>query len=309
MTKSTIKSRPSIRRLSSGLTVVELLVAVVVGLIVIGAAFAVAVSSRDLLQADQARTSANQNLRGALDIIGTDVRIAGERLTGRGAPSIAAVVINNGKELTLRRNILEEALPVCEDTSGGNPVTVSLIPPNPTISVYPQCDNSGPRNKNVDEMPDDLEVWKKHREDNGDSVLAYIFANARGGEFFTYNAESSSGAGYSVQRSGGSWGKSYKVSEETNLYILDERRYRLRDSVLELIVNGDEGEDDILKVVNNVTDFQVRAVMRDGTEVTNLSNTNTTREDWKSVSAIRVTLSVDGRTLTSEFFPRNIFSN
>lgn len=304
MTKSTIKSRPFTQHSSSGLTIVELLVAVVVGMIVIGAAFAITVSSRDLLQADQERTSANQNLRGALDVIGNDVRIAGERLTGRGAPSIAAVVIEDGNKLTVRRNALEEALPICNDT---NATTVGVLISLMSTSNA-RCQNSGPRNKNSTEMPDDLEAWKRYREDNGGSVQGYIFSNAKGGEFFTYNSEGKFfNFGYYVGRDGGNWGQNYTVSEETNLYILDERRYRLKDGILELILNGDENNP--LRIINDVSDFQVSAVMNDGTEVTNLSNTNITREDWKEISAVRVKLVVDGRTLTSEFFPRNIFSN
>lgn len=205
------------------------------------------------------------------------------------------------------RRMPEDALPVCNDTNASNAgVLISLMDPSSTNA---RCKNNGPRNKNTTEMPDDLELWQEYREENGGSALAYIFAKAKGGEFFTYNGEGKFfNAGYYVGRNGGGWGKTYTVTEETSLYLVDERRYRLRNGVLELIVNGNETEANILKVVNNVTDFQVRAVMKDASERSDLSNIDTTTEDWKNIRAIRVTLSVDGRSLTSEFYPRNISS-
>lgn len=309
MAKPTTKSKPSSRRSArtSGLTVLELLVAAAISLLVMGAAFAVTMSSRKLMQADQSRTGANQNLRAALDIIGNDVRLAGERLSSKNAPSIPAVEIEDGDELVLRRNVLENVLPVCRDTNAtASGVQVSLLGTSRTPALA-HCDgDSAARDPDSDRTPDDLEAWRDYRlEQRSSKTKAYIFVKARGGEgeYFTYSGElRTENQGHLVSRGGGGWSRVYRVSEQASVYILDERRYRLRDGVLELIVNDDET--DIMKVVNGVENFQIRAKLKDDTFSSSLSGATA----WKDIASIQISLTVGGRTLTSEYFPRNILS-
>ncbi len=309
MAKPTTKSKPSSRRSArtSGLTVLELLVAAAVSLLVMGAAFAVTMSSRGLMQADQSRTGANQNLRAALDIIGNDVRLAGERLSGQGAPDIPEVEVVGGTELVLRRNVLEHVLPVCSLGSGtpsAGRVLVSLLSSDKNVG-YPQCDGDGPRDADRNSTPDDLAAWKAYREEQrGGKARVYIHSNARGGEYFTYTDEGQQGnQGHYIARSGGAFTNTYTMQENANLYLLDERRYRVTNGVLELTLNDDQA--DPLKVVNDVQNFQVRAKMKDGTRLTDFVSSAAT---WKTVASIEISFKVEGRTLTSEYFPRNVLS-
>lgn len=281
---------------------------------VIGSAFAITMSSRELMQADQTRTDANQSLRSAMDIIGNDVRLVGERLSGQGAPDIPPVILVGGNDLTLRRNALENSLPVCNSAPGTTgPSAVPLVSGKILISRkgtkrdanFTQCDNDGPRDKDLDGMPDDLEAWKAYREENDDEgpVRAYAFSNGpAGGEFFNYSGELNESAGYSVSNASGAWQKNYSMTGRASVYLLDERRYRLNGTTLELILNNDTANP--LSVLRGVSDFQVRALMQGTAEQTNLSLVS----DWKLIRAIRVSLTVDGRVLTSEYFPRNILS-
>lgn len=309
MAKPTTRSKPSLRRSTrtNGLTVLELLVAAAISLLVMGAAFAVTMSSRRLMQADQTRTGANQNLRAALDIIGNDVRLAGERLSGQGAPDIPEVEVIGGTELVLRRNVLENVLPVCTLSSGApasGRVLVSLLGSDKNTS-YPQCNGDGPRDADRNGTPDDLAAWGAYRtKQRGGKARAYIHSNARGGEYFTYTGEDKQGnQGHYIARSGGGFANPYTMQENANLYLLDERRYRVAGGVLELILNDDQA--DPLKVVNDVQNFQVRAKMKDGTKLANFVSSAST---WKNVASIEVSFQVEGRTLTSEYFPRNVLS-
>lgn len=307
MAKSIIRSRPSTRYLSSGLSVTELLLALAIGVGVVAGALAITVSSRNLMQADQTQTDANQNLRSALDIIGNDIRIAGERLSGQGANTIPAIILTGGNDLVLRRNALESVLPVC-NAPNNQPLAAGRILISRIGSfrdaVYAQCNNDGPRDKNTNGVPDDLEAWRAYRAENSPTpVKAYAFNNITDlGEFFTYAGDTSSSVGFSVTNSSGGWQQSYSMSEQSVVYLLDERRYRLDGETLELILNGDTAN--ALSVVNGVSNFQVRAVMQDGTVKTSLTPT----DDWKKLSSIRVSLTVSDRVLTSEYFPRNILS-
>lgn len=321
MAKRTTTSRRSTQNSNKGLTIVELLVAAAIGLVILGIGFTLTVSSRNLVQADQDRTDANQNLRGAMELIGTDVRLAGERLTSQGAPAIAGIEIKNGNELIVRRNIFSDALPVCRDSSWSTgQVYVSLTGLFwSLINQYPACKNE-PRDKtttnstgstttsNGTNMPDDLERWKAYREAQvaaGNAVRAYIYSPAsKLGEFFNYSGEDRGQTllpGWTLVRSGGgAWQRVYRVSEASSVYMLDERRYVLEGGVLKVIVNGGNSP---LRIANNVGKLEFKGVRADGTKVT------TVGADWQTLSAVEVSLEVDGRVLTSQFFPRNILSN
>ncbi len=101
-------------RRTSGVTLIELLISVAVGLIIITSAFGLTMSNRQLLAVDQERTEVNQNLRSALDIIGADVRVTGERLGSTGVPAMA---VRNGNELVLRRSVHDDVMPACSDST------------------------------------------------------------------------------------------------------------------------------------------------------------------------------------------------
>ena len=65
---------------SKGFTLTELLVSLSIMGFVSGVALTVALSSHDTFETDQNRTDLNQNLRSGMDLLGNNIRQAGERL-------------------------------------------------------------------------------------------------------------------------------------------------------------------------------------------------------------------------------------
>ena len=312
MTRCTTASKPSTRGLNKGLqggfSVVELLVAAAIGLVILALGLALTLSSRNLVQRDHERTSASQDLRSSVELIASDVRLAGERLTGEGAPAIPAVEIRGGSELIIRRNVLESVLPVCSDSASSD-LLVSLVGTAWGTSDNPSCNNETRDKTNPDGtasdgtgMPDDFETWQAYRTANSGTVRVYIYSQSREfGEFFSYSGEAGTGSGWALVRSdAGAWEHPYSMSESGSLYMLEERHYRLREGALEVVVNGDE--ENPLRIANNVETLTFGATMKDGSKVSDIS------DDWHDLAAVEVSLQLGGRTLTSEFFPRNILS-
>ncbi len=293
---------------AAGFTLVELLVATLIGLAITGGALTLALSGRSIYQTDQKRTSVNQNLRAGMDLLGTDLRQAGERVPA----DVPAVEVASGAggapdTLVLRRNLLDAVLPVCASITGGASaadVVVADRGPSPPTGCAPVPD------QDADGWPDNMGAWKSYRQANGGRVLAFIYNPVgRYGEFFTYDSEDSA-AGSIHAASSSNWAHSYRVGEQCRVYVLEERSYRLNGGLLQLVIDGDE--DNPLNLVCEVTDFQARAVMRDGSILDSLGPA----DSWTDLLSVEVTLrgeaSFAGRTLvrslSARFFPRNLLS-
>ena len=63
---------------SEGVTLIELLITVTIGVVILGLTFSIVMSNRELMTRDQIDTELNQNLRIGADILGDDIRIAGQ---------------------------------------------------------------------------------------------------------------------------------------------------------------------------------------------------------------------------------------
>ncbi len=314
-----MKSRQYLRSSTSGLTLIELLIALGISSLIIGLVLPLLLGHQRLVKVDQARTSVYQNLRSAMELVGTDVRIAGERLEQRGGPNIFPIEIIAGEEgepdeLILRRNLLDYTLPVCDNINAGsseNNINVRQVGNNPPWNSYGEC--QGHPNQ---EVPPELLRWREYRDNHGGEVRVYIYdPNNQQGEFFVYDHDDQSNI--QVHRESGSWENDYGVDNNSSspqnlprLYVLEEKRYRLntQNNILEMIVNGNEDDKD--KIVGGITDFQVRAIMDDGSEQETVSS-------WRSLKAIQIYIeSVSEvqnetveRNLVSRFFPRNILSD
>ena len=92
------------------------------------ATLTIALSTRGMFETDQHRTTVNQNLRAGIDLLGIDVRQAGERLTFD-APAVQIVDGSGGASdtLVLRRNMLDYVLPVCKDILGGKGASLAAM--------------------------------------------------------------------------------------------------------------------------------------------------------------------------------------
>lgn len=298
-----MKSTRSSLSCDRGFTIVELLVASVLGLIVLSLTLGSATANRNVYGRDTARTRLNQNLRGALEFIAMDVRIAGENLDKQ----FPAIEIKNGTagnsdELTVRRNLLDEILPSCTNIVADSTIAdVVFADSAGCASVY-----SGQEHN--------FKTWRDLRIAKDGEVEAYIFNFAtKKGEFFTYDAESDdSGTGaYSIHRKEGNWIYDYPPTA-TKIYILEEWTYKVNnEKTLQVVQNRDTSQP--MNVSFGITNFQVKALLNTG--VTKLTFLPT--DVWTLITKLQIAISGEDRfggsplerTLSGSFFPRNILSN
>ncbi len=296
---------PSIRSLlssNSGFTVAELLVTAFLGLLVMSIALSSSITQRRLLRKDTVRTRINQNLRGSLDLLGTDARVAGENLSSS-FPAIE-VIAGTGSapdEIRLRRNLQAEVLPLCTQVNASSTVTqlYFAVPGN-----TPGCAYSG--------QTQSFNAWQAFRlDDDDDRVDAFLYDSAtKAGEFFQYVGEVDGTTSYALQTAIHTWSRQYSVGSSA-IYLLEEWHYRLVGDELELIINHDTANP--LKVSFGVSDFQILVQMQDGSTKSSF----TTADSWTQIGTLNVTLqSIESfanrdmqRTFSARFFPRNILSN
>ena len=309
-----IPSNPCSRRSTShrngqrGFSLVELLVAMVVASIVLAGALTITLSSREIYEADQGRTDVNQNLRIALDLLGIDLRQAGERLPA----DFPALEIFDGADgapdqLLVRRNLLSTVLPVCEQINAGSTsdeVRVVDSGTTPPQGCDPVPDDNG------DGWPDNIESWRDYRDAQGGSILAYVYNPvSRQGEFFLYDGEGATSDHFN-RGDGEAWQHTYLVSEMCRVYLIEERLFRMDQDLLQYVSSDDPANP--INLVDHMTNLQINAILADGSTLSAFSATDA----WESLRAIEITVSGEtrvrqqsvSRTLSAQFFPRNVLS-
>jgi type IV pilus assembly protein PilW len=290
---------------------VELLVALGITGIIATATLAITLSSKDLLETDEQRTTINQNLRSGMDLVGVDVRQAGERLP----EDIPAVEILDGAggapdRLILRRNMLDCSLPLCKDILGGTAADSIFVARKKIVGkIPPGCAPVG--DDDSDGWPDNMQTWRDYRIANGGVIRAYIYDPIlQNGEFFVYDHEDNST--FLIHRMNpGLWLNDYLLVNGSRVYILEQQEFRLQDEVLQSVVNMDTAN--AFNLVNHIVDFQARAFFKDGSVQTTLGPA----DDWTDLRSVEVMLVGEAdlrnrtmnRTLAARFFPRNILSN
>lgn len=315
MASESIEPKPSTHKYTSGFTLMEMVITLLVTSIIVAAALALTVSVRNLYLTDQPRMSLNENLRGGMEVIAADIRQAGERLpTDPLIPAnILPIEIVNGASgasdtLYLRRNMVDAVLPVCGDIHAGSnidAIKVAMPSAHPPAGCGPVPDNNG------DGWPDNLEAWRNYRITNGGTsgiVRIYIFDPVTGvGEWVSYDAEDAST--FKLHKTTGAWQNNYPTSDHPRVYALEEREYQLSGDRLQLVKN----QLDTYDVTADMTNFQVQAIMQDGTVLDSFG----AADNWLNLKSIKVTLSGLVKTnnkqhagsLTMQLFPRNILSN
>jgi type IV pilus assembly protein PilW len=307
-----MRSKRSSRDCTEGFTLIELLVAMLVVGIIAAATLTIALSTRGMFETDQHRTTINQNLRAGIDLLGIDVRQAGERLPFD-APAVQITDGSSGAPdiLVLRRNMLDYVLPVCKDISAGSSsdsVFVARVK-LPGSGKIPQGCIPVP-DENGNGWPDNLDAWRAYRIANGGEILAYMHNPVTGnGEFFVYDGDDNS-TFHLHKANPDVWQHSYSANQEPRVYILEQKSFRLQGDILQCIINDDTAN--ALNLVNRMRDFQVRAIFTDGTIQSTLAG-----RPWTDLETLEVTL-VAGesfrmrdmdRTVVTRFFPRNILSH
>lgn len=315
-------STPRSNKLSEGLTLIEILVALAVSGLILTLVLGITNSSRALYEADQVRTAVNQNLRTAMDLIGSDVRVAGQGMVG----STLNAILVSGDELIIRTAPVDlTPLQVCEDVNGNqNLLRVTRpgggggggppgLPANCTLDGNNDADGNG--------ILDAFEEWIAFRQSqpNGEVRAALIDDTGNPPEFFTYDREDGStrqlhklnppGCGSACN-----WSRTYDLDDNPTLFMLEERRYRFDSATgrLQLVVS----DQDPIDLINNVTDFQVAVIMPDGTRIEDFGDD--AGERWTNIANVEISITgaatrrgADApteRTLTSNFYARNIRS-
>jgi type IV pilus assembly protein PilW len=287
--------------------VLELLLALSLVLVITAGAVSVALSSRGLYQADQARTRLNQNLRAARDYLAADVRQAGERL-GDDFPVLEIVdgIAGAPDELLVRRNLEDVVLRVCRDVGASDTevyIGEPAGPPPPGCAAAPDSDADG--------WPDNLQTWRERRLASGSALQAYIYDPVTGdGEFFLHDGEDKDEL--VLLASAAAWQHTYPLASNCRVYLLEERRYRLAGGLLQLVVNDDDF--DAQQIVDSLEDLQATALFQDGTQQASLGH----GDAWPELRAVRIVLAgrIDlatgepiERTSLLEIVPRNVLSN
>ena len=311
-----------------GMTLTEVLLALVVGGMILTVSLGITQANKALLDTNQARTSSNQNIRTIVDLIGDDVRSAGERLKGDSItpPSVMPIMIDNGA-LILKRNLRDEVFTLCLGTTQPAAIRVSSPTGN---NEDPSCGKgvTGPM----------LQQWQAYRQARGGTATAYIFQpNADPekieDEFFTYSDEVTRASTDWSNMDNNPWRRFIRTqtplvntyttngnhSDPNNavplprIYLMEERRYQLDEEELQLSVNRGDSQG----VARGVTNLTFSAVLNNpATNAETVVNTLIDPRDWANLKAIRMSIThetTEGRktverTVNAEFFPRNVLS-
>ena len=284
------------QNLSKGISLVELLLAMLVAGIIIQLAYLGFSWNRQLYLNDQAKNEANQNLTTAFSIVGSDIKQAGAGLdasfpavlispypSNAGTPNLTSPTFPTfNSEITLRRLILGTQPRICPNNATTPPTTISGSPteifvlnslrPLPPSSVPPEA---GCANDTAGVAV--VTALKNYRLQNGGSVRIFIYPSTNGsGEFLNYTGEnfypnSSSTTSTSLIVNGTLTGTYNIISAK--IMLIEERKYRLgcSDSSisdascpadklqnLQLIVNNGNP----VNLVNKIGNFAVTATIQ-----------------------------------------------
>ena len=263
-TPTSSKQKPCILLCNSkGFTLLELLVTSTVAAIFVILSLGLFVQQRRQFLTEQARAETNQNLRLGMDLIGSDIRQAGERLESD--TELARVSVINGTSgapdtLVLQRKLTNEILPVCQTITAGTATSTIDI----AVTGTPGVSNCAFSDGNANGLTDNLDQWQAYRANQDgtagaarstttsscavaggtdrECVYAYIHDPvANRGEFFVYAFENSGTCATITGRTcnriyradGGTWQNTYTYTAgstsatQPRIYILEERRYSL----------------------------------------------------------------------------------
>jgi prepilin-type N-terminal cleavage/methylation domain-containing protein len=140
---------------NKGFTLLELLVGLIIMSVVGGMAMSAFVNTSVSFQKDKKNIDSNQNLSAILDIIGTDIRQAGEGINDGNFPTIefgldsanttastAANTINPqaSSKITIRKSVQPQPLTLCQSISANvSPLPTQLTIADSAVGTNPNC--------------------------------------------------------------------------------------------------------------------------------------------------------------------------
>ncbi|ACB52885.1 hypothetical protein cce_3537 [Crocosphaera subtropica ATCC 51142] len=248
-----------------GITLGELLTGTLIASVIINLGFMGFSWCRQMYLQDQQSNDVNQTLRNVFEVVGSDIRQAGEGFAED--PNFPSLVIseNSGNsEIGIRRSLLTGSLPVCRQVVSGTSDAVVVVDATGSVAG---CDVIDEDNNG---WPDNLDSWRDYRISNGATIRAFIYDGTGNGEFFEYTGEGTFAtdgssvtpspdvvASASITTDSHTWENTYEANGSSRIYLIEERRYRLRNNNLELIIDDEESQTS--SIVGNLESFKVIA--------------------------------------------------
>jgi hypothetical protein len=306
----------------AGLSLLELLVTVVISTVILSVSLSLIVTQRRQYLDQQANTDTGQTLQAGMEMIGNDIRQAGEQMgSGTGLPVVRLIDGAPGApdQLQLQRKLLAKELNVCLDVTAGTPES---------ITVADRADlNCGYSDGDTNAVPDDAQEWRTFRcqQDGVDGCLAtpptncqqaggsdrecawaYLYDPANGrGEFFLYQGERPDPGNadrYQIQIQpiplqttfSNTYSVAGPIANRPKLYILEQRQYSLsapnatgdRTLQLQLI---DAQNNVTYSIVNRLRNLQVQGLSATGW-VNQFNAGGPPFGNWQTLQSIQVRL-------------------
>lgn len=329
------------QNLNKGFTLIEAISTLLMGSIILAAAFSGFFQIKEFFGKDKLSVDVNQRLRTAFQTIGPDLQQMGENVTNKEFPAVDLSIKNGSSEITIRRGGLEgapqglEPLTLCADITVDSTDPVTVL--DKSFSSSPVCVSAN--DTNGDGWPDIVKQWQDLR--NGNTVRAYILDTATNkGEFFEYNGEEtldSSGATMTpssgtephevkLKTNNHTWANAYSAGS-TAIYLFYESTYKVTDNKLQLIRNGE-----VFDLVEDIEKLDITAILQENVSATEYrcETINLTEVDcdptlllddytWNQIKSLEVKITAkppqdkanfaklteDDLSLTQQFLPRN----
>lgn len=225
---------------AQGFSLVEMIVSTVMGMIIVGVAFGGFIIMRQTFLLDKGSADVNQRLKTILATIGPDMQQLGQGLTGTSLPLVKLEVNTTpvkSSVITTTKVIIAKA----------------LSPKNPLAK------NTSSTTIEVNEDVLTLEEWKNARINNGGKITATIINSAGQQQFFDYTGEdfTTDPNVRTINISSTTWNDDYNAS--SSIYLMEKRRYEVKDNTLTLTVNDNTA--DSLKLVEDVEKLDIVATI------------------------------------------------
>lgn len=298
----------------AGFTLVELVVSMLLFGIILAAVFDFTNSSMNLYRTDQSRIGVNRNARSTYDVLGNDIRQAGERLS-QDFPAITVTQGTAGTSiLTVRRGLTDTPMPVCSRlVSGTTTVYVNAIATNPSKANL----SDGSSNLPAACSPSAQDMSNFAAQFAAGNFAGYIYDVKAGtgswvkvtGTNATTQTITISGltTSYDPRRTSTS-----DLGRDIRLYLLEERRYALNSNTLTMAQNNEAAA----AASPNVQAFVVQPYTNGNPPVASTLPFPSGTLTWRDIAYLDVTLTLRERhgnqtvqrTVTERYSPRNALS-
>lgn len=313
------------RARAQGFTLAELVVSIALLAVIFTVVLGLVLSGLKLFRSDQGRTAASSNVRGTMDVLGSDVRQAGENLSSD-APAISVTQDAAGAyTLTVRRGLTGAPLPLCAPPTTTS-IEVTGGPSNTSQATFADGSSNLPAACKSDALSlaataTVLGTWQTLIASGLSGGYLYDPLTQNGG-FVKLTGTTPSQVQYTgalPANAGIGWNPLSSAQgsapRDQRLYLMEERTYSLTGSRLQLAVNGGAAGD----AAANISTFAVTPYVNSaGTIVAATLPFPNASFAWRSLAYVDVQLASTQpsgfgrsvtRTQTYRLVPRNTASN